>query len=422
MEKEIKSLMSTIINKGYEVYIVGGYVRDYLLNIPNDDYDLTTNMPLEDLKKYYPNLHIMKENNHRITSILHINNLKIEISLFKGINIQEDLHNRDFTINALALDINNNIIDINNYREDLNNKKLKLVKADGSGIDFDPLRILRAIRLSLSHNLSIDQNTKETIISKRNLLNTIAKERIYNEIIKILKYKESTKYIDEYKEIFFILIPELKKAYKFNQHNKYHIYDVFYHTLKVIDGVENNKYLKLAALFHDLGKPKMYTIDKYGEGHFYGHWKESNNIFKRFCKNYKVDKKTEKIVSLLVLNHDREIPSKRSNMIKYLQEFNHTNLNLLFKLQKADILAQNPLYHKELLKKLAEGKNRLEKLQDEKPVLSIKELAITGNDLIQLGYHDKEIGIIKEKILMEVINNQLNNDKESIIKYINNNI
>ena len=379
-------------------------------------------MPLEDLKKYYPNLHIMKENNHRITSILHINNLKIEISLFKGINIQEDLHNRDFTINALALDINNNIIDINNYREDLNNKKLKLVKADGSGIDFDPLRILRAIRLSLSHNLSIDQNTKETIISKRSLLNTIAKERIYNEIIKILKYKESTKYIDEYKEIFFILIPELKKAYKFNQHNKYHIYDVFYHTLKVIDGVENNKYLKLAALFHDLGKPKMYTIDKYGEGHFYGHWKESNNIFKRFCKNYKVDKKTEKIVSLLILNHDRDIPSKRSSMIKYLQEFNHTNLNLLFKLQKADILAQNPLYHKELLKKLAEGKNRLEKLQDEKPVLSIKELAITGNDLIQLGYHDKEIGIIKEKILMEVINNQLNNDKESIIKYINNNI
>ena len=165
MEKEIKALMSTIINKGYEVYIVGGYVRDYLLNIPNDDYDLTTNMPLEDLKKYYPNLHIMKENNHRITSILHINNLKIEISLFKGINIQEDLCNRDFTINALALDINNNIIDINNYREDLNNKKLKLVKADGSGIDFDPLRILRAIRLSLSHNLSIDQNTKETIIS-----------------------------------------------------------------------------------------------------------------------------------------------------------------------------------------------------------------------------------------------------------------
>ena len=422
MEKEIKSLMSTIINKGYEVYIVGGYVRDYLLNIPNDDYDLTTNMPLEDLKKYYPNLHIMKENNHRITSILHINNLKIEISLFKGINIQEDLHNRDFTINALALDINNNIIDINNYREDLNNKKLKLVKADGSGIDFDPLRILRAIRLSLSHNLSIDQNTKETIISKRDLLNTIAKERIYNEIIKILKYKESTKYIDEYKEIFFILIPELKKAYKFNQHNKYHIYDAFYHTLKVIDGVENNKYLKLAALFHDLGKPKMYTIDKYGEGHFYGHWKESNNIFKRFCKNYKVDKKTEKIVSLLILNHDRDIPSKRSSMIKYLQEFNHTNLNLLFKLQKADILAQNPLYHKELLQTLAEGKHRLEKLQDEKPVLSIKELAITGNDLIQLGYHDKEIGIIKEKILMEVINNQLNNDKESIIKYINNNI
>lgn len=418
MITEIKKIMSIIIDKGYEVYLIGGYVRDYLLGIANDDYDLTTNMPLDELKKEIPELHIMKENNHRNTSTLHVNNLKIEISTFKGNNIKEDLLNRDFTINALAIDIDNNIIDINNYKEDIDHKILKLVKEDGSGIDYDPLRILRALRFSLSHHLTIEPNTKKILIKKKDLLKLVAKERIYNELVKILQYNEVTKYIDEYKEIFFILIPKLKDTYKFEQHNKYHIYDVFYHTLKVIDEVRNNKYLKLSALFHDLGKPEKFFKDEKGEGHFYGHWEASDKIFRKFCKDYKVDKKTEELVSLLIINHDRSFPTKRSSMIKFLQEFNPEYLDLLFELKKADILGQNPIYHKELLNSLEEDKKRFASLLKEKPVLNEKDLAITGKDLIEMGYHDKEIGSLKKDILEAITNHRLSNTKDSIIKYI----
>ena len=418
MNKEIKSLMSQILAKGYEVYLVGGYVRDYLLGINNDDYDLATNMPLEELKSIVPNLHIMKENTHRHTSTVKLEEKIIEISFFKGDSIEEDLSNRDFTINALALDINNKLIDPNNYQEDLSNKVLKLVKKDGSGIDYDPLRILRAIRFSLSHNLTIEQGTKEILIQKKDLLNKIAKERIYKELIRILSYKEAPKYIDEYKEIFFSIIPKLKDTYQFNQHNKYHIYDVFYHTLKVIEGVPSNNYLKLTALFHDLGKPEKFFTDEEGVGHFYGHWEASAKIFKQFCKEYKVDKKTRDIVTILIINHDRSLPIKRSSMIKFLQEFNPDYLDLLFKIKRADILAQNPIFQEESLNKLEEDINRFNLLLKETPVLTEKDLAISGHDLIELGFNNKEIGVIKKQLLTAITNNKLENNKESIIEYI----
>ena len=418
MIKEIKSIMSTIKEHQYEVFIVGGYVRDYLLNIRNEDYDLATNMPLEELKKIIPNLHIMKENHHRQASTIRIGNKTIEISTFKGDNIEEDLSNRDFTINALALDIDNKLIDPNNYKEDLNNRIIKLVKKDGSGLDYDPLRILRAIRFSLSHNFTISNNTKEKILEKKELLKTVTKERINNELLKILSYKEATRYIDEYRELFFIIIPRLKETYNFDQHNNYHIYDVFHHTLKVIDGVSNNKYLKLAALFHDIGKPEKFFTDEEGIGHFYGHWETSAKIFNQYCKEYKVDKKTKDIVTSLIINHDRQLPSKRSNMIKFLQRFNPEYLNLLFELKKADILAQNPIYQEQSLSKLQDEINRYTSLINEEPVLHEKDLAINGEDLISLGYKGKEIGEIKKQLLNAVTNNKLKNNKKNIIEYL----
>ncbi len=418
MIKEIKSIMSTIKEHQYEVFIVGGYVRDYLLNIRNEDYDLATNMPLEELKKIIPNLHIMKENHHRQASTIRIGNKTIEISTFKGDNIEEDLSNRDFTINALALDIDNKLIDPNNYKEDLNNRIIKLVKKDGSGLDYDPLRILRAIRFALSHNFTISNNTKEKILEKKELLKTVTKERINNELLKILSYKEATRYIDEYRELFFIIIPRLKETYNFDQHNNYHIYDVFHHTLKVIDGVSNNKYLKLAALFHDIGKPEKFFTDEEGIGHFYGHWETSAKIFNQYCKEYKVDKKTKDIVTSLIINHDCQLPSKRSNMIKFLHRFNPEYLNLLFELKKADILAQSPIYQEQSLSKLQDEINRYTSLINEEPVLHEKDLAINGEDLISLGYKGKEIGEIKKQLLNAVINNKLKNNKKNIIEYL----
>ena len=104
----IQEVINTITESGFEAYLVGGAVRDTIIGKESKDYDICTNMPLNMIKELYPNFHLMKPNNNRNTGIMRINNLEIEISTYKGKSIQEDLSNRDFTINAIALDKNGN--------------------------------------------------------------------------------------------------------------------------------------------------------------------------------------------------------------------------------------------------------------------------------------------------------------------------
>ena len=184
--KEIYNIMSNIEKEGKEIYLVGGFVRDSILNKENKDYDLCTNCSLNYIKELYPNFNIMKENNHRNTGILRINNLEIEISEFRGETLKDDLSMRDFTINSLAMDKNGHIYDYFDGLKDIKDKTIRLVDKMGNGIVNDPLRILRAIRFALKYNFNICSSTSSQMIDKKNLLSNVACERILNELSKIL--------------------------------------------------------------------------------------------------------------------------------------------------------------------------------------------------------------------------------------------
>ena len=184
LTKKIKKYMKLIIDNNYECYLVGGAVRDYLLNIKNKDYDLCTNMPLNKLKEIIPNVTIMKENEHRNTCIIREKDYDIEFTTFRGKDLKEDLSNRDFTMNSIAVDINGNIIDYFNGIESINKKTIKLTKENGEGLTTDPLRILRAIRQASKYDFKIDDNTKRQMNNKKTLLSNVAPERIYEELKK----------------------------------------------------------------------------------------------------------------------------------------------------------------------------------------------------------------------------------------------
>lgn len=184
--KDLKKYMQLIIDNGHECYLVGGAVRDYLINVDNKDFDFCTNIPFDKLKKLIPNITIMKENDHRNTAIIRSNGLDIEFSTYRGKDLKEDLFNRDFTINAIAVDVNGNIIDYYDGVNSVSNKTISLVDSLGTGLVNDPLRILRAIRLALKHNFNIDDNTKKQMIDKKELLNDVAPERIFEELKKLL--------------------------------------------------------------------------------------------------------------------------------------------------------------------------------------------------------------------------------------------
>ncbi len=408
----LKEYMNLIIDNGYECYLVGGAVRDYLLNVENKDYDFCTNMPLEELKKIIPQITIMKENEHRNTGIIRTNGYDIEFSTFRGNSLKEDLLNRDFTMNAVAVDIDGNYIDYYNGIDAINKRNISLIKENGDGLESDPLRILRAIRQALKYKFKIDNNTKQQMISKKSLLNNVAPERIYDEFKQIIMFDDVGSFLKDFKEIFFELIPELEKCDGFNQHNEYHIYDVYSHTIKVIENSPMNIYVKIASLFHDIGKPNKYQLDDKGIGHFLNHAQSSNDIFKEFANKYKLDNNSKKIISDLVLYHEDDLSDKNNKIYNFYKKYNMNRIELLFDLKRADVLSQNPKFS-----------DRIEKLNKlEKKYIDIRDkynsISYSGDDLIELGYSGKCIGEILDDVKRQIINNRLIQEKEIINEYV----
>lgn len=410
--KDLKKYMQLIIDNGYECYLVGGAVRDYLINVDNKDFDFCTNIPFDKLKKLIPNITIMKENDHRNTAIIRSNGLDIEFSTYRGKDLKEDLFNRDFTINAIAVDVYGNIIDYYYGVNSVSNKTISLVDSLGTGLVNDPLRILRAIRLALKHNFNIDDNTKKQMIDKKELLNDVAPERIFEELKKIIVSNNVDKYMDEYREIFFEIIPELKECNGFNQHNDYHIYDVYTHTINVVKNAPKNIYIRLASIFHDIGKPRAFKLDENQVGHFLGHANISNDIFKNFADKYKLDNKTKMIVSNLVLYHEDDLSSKNNKIYNFYKKFNMNRIEMLFDLKRADIMSQNQKYIARI--------EYINKLEEKYVAIRDKYNSITysGDDLISLGYTGKTIGLILDDVKRQIINNRLDADTESINKYV----
>ena len=415
---QVKEIMEMVESRGYDIYLIGGAIRDGLIGMDNNDYDLCTNMPLEMMNSLFPSFKIMRENNHRHTGVMHYNGLEIEISSFHGHNIIEDLSKRDFTINAIGANKDGNIIDPYNGVEDIKNKVIRLVDNSGMAIDIDPLRILRAIRFAAILDFKIDSNTKSVINSKKKLLHDVAKERIYNELIKILMSDNPSKEISENKEIFFEIIPELEVTNGFDQNNPYHVYNVFDHTMKVLANTPKDLYLRLAALFHDIGKPFVYSEDSKGIGHFIGHEDESKRIFNRFADTYRVDSKTKNIVGKLVEYHDKELSIKPVKMTKFLQRFGVDELERLFLLKEADIKGHNPdIEYYRLMDLYGTRKKYFDHLNTN-PCLSIKDLKINGRKLLEMGYEGRQISFILKDILTKVTEDNIKNDEEKLEDYV----
>ncbi len=415
--KEIRQIIDNINSLGYEAYLIGGAVRDMILNIPSNDYDLCTNMPLDQVKELLPGFKLMKENNHRNTGIIKINSQEIEISSFHGKTIEEDLFKRDFTINAIACDKDGNLIDPYNGVEDIKNKTISLVDKSGSGIDIDPLRILRALRFQAIYDFSIDEDTKQVMTSKVELLDNVAVERIYNELIKILTSANPSKTIRDNKETFCALIKELYITVGFKQNNPYHIYDVFEHTLKVLENTPNNKYLRLAALFHDIGKPATYTEDEKGIGHFFGHEFISAKLFLDFAKKYKIDKKTTALVRKLIIDHDRTMSVKPTKINYFIKENGIEYVDLLYSLKEADIRGQNPDWIEKRVLELNKEKEMYHTQLDKKIPLRVSDLKINGNKLKELGIEGKQIGIVLKAIHEKVLAEELENEENVLEDY-----
>ncbi|HGM3195587.1 TPA: CCA tRNA nucleotidyltransferase [Clostridioides difficile] len=426
--KKVDYIIKELEKNGYEAYVVGGCVRDCLLErIPND-WDIATSARPEEVVEIFKKT-IPTGIQHGTVTVLiehepfEVTTYRIDGSYSDGRhpdsieftnNIVNDLSRRDFTINAIAYNAKTGLVDPFNGYEDIQNKCIRCVGNPIDRFEEDALRMIRAIRFSAQLNFKIAEGTKQSIHKKVNLIKNVSMERIQTEFNKILVSDSSKLNLLKSTGLLKFIIPEICELEDVTQHNPYHIYDVQKHTLIATEVIEDELYLKLTMLFHDLGKKVTKTTDKNGVDHFYTHSRESVKIAKKILKRLKYDNYTINKVLILIQYHDYKIEPKRKIIKKLLNKLEDVELfEDLIKVKWADILAHNPKYMKQRILNLIDCEKEFKYIIKQKECFNRKNLAINGKDLMSIGVKPgKDIGYILNKMLELVIDNPELNEKE----------
>lgn len=294
INKNAEKLIRQLNNQGYEAFIVGGCVRDYLLGLTPHDTDICTNALPEQTKKCFEAYHtfdtgikhgtisvvcgdeVYEITTYRIDGDYSDNRHPDSVSFTRNIN--EDLQRRDFTVNAMAYNAEYGLVDPYGGKNDLKDKIIRCVGNPDTRFNEDALRILRALRFASVYGFSIEENTSKSIFKNADLLKNIATERVTSEFLKLICGKDAVKILDAYRETIAVIIPEITVMFNFNQNNIHHSYDLWQHTLTALGTIEPNSILRMTMLLHDIGKPSVKTTDNSGQSHFQGHQLESKKI------------------------------------------------------------------------------------------------------------------------------------------------
>ena len=379
--ESVVDIMELINNQNEEVYLIGGAVRDILTNKTPKDYDLCTSLDLYKLKELIPSFHLMKQNERRNTGITKINEDTIEISMMKGTCLLEDIRKRDFTINGIAMNRQGIIIDPYNYQQDIKEKKIALIDKNGNSIIENPLIILRAIRLAAQLNFKIDKNTKEQIKKNKVLTTRIIGQRMYIELAKFLLTTNFADYFEEYFDVFTMCIPELLNIDKVKLSR-------LFNTLKI---TPNNLVLKLAVLF-------------------------SLNVtqdFIQFSNRMILDKKTTRLVKLLLSYRDKNISTTQKDINKIIAEFNIHNVDLLFLYKK---IIEND--DKESIYQLEEMHKKYQGTIQDITQTRLSNLEFNLEKIQSMGFDNIEANLILTDIKGRIVSNSLQNKQSSIEAYV----
>lgn len=418
--KRILDILNQLKNNGFDAYLVGGCVRDFLLNKTPKDYDISTNATVSEMLEVFKDFHVINNNGlkHNTVSVYYMGDV-IEVTSYKNKNdysIYGDLYNRDLTINAIAYD--NGFIDPLGGINDIKNKIIRVCNENSFKDDY--LRILRTLRFASKLNFNIVDDTKRLIKENYKGLEGISKERINNELCQILEGDNVLNILLEYKEIFSFIIPSLSNTIDFDQKNKYHFHDVYTHSAYVVSYCKNDYITRLAALLHDVGKPNCFTIDENGYGHFYGHPLESYHLAKGVLKDLKFSNKEMEEILFLVRYHDDVAVTKKQikRMLAKTPDNKRESFLRLIDLQHADRKDHINLEELDVENMI----NILEEIIAEGECFTIKDLEVNGYDLMELGVFDKRIKEIQLVLLDLVVEEKIENKKEILIEYIKDNL
>lgn len=434
LPENVEKIINTLEAAGYEAYAVGGCVRDSLLGRVPNDWDITTSAKPEETKALFKKTFdtgikhgtvsvLLDQTVYEVTTYRIDGEYKDsrhpESVAFTG-QLSEDLLRRDFTINAMAYNPSRGLVDLYGGQEDLRKGIIRCVGRARDRFTEDALRMMRAIRFAAQLGYVIDEETKEAIRELAPNLANISAERIQVEFVKTLTsdHPERLKTACEL-GVTGVILPEFDLMMATPQHNPHHKFSVGGHTMAVVENVSKDKVLRLAALFHDIGKPETRTTDSKGVDHFKGHPAVSGRIARDIMKRMKFDNETIDLVTKLVTVHDWTINADPKYIRRYMNRIGEECFPAIFELNYADVLAQSTYKREEKLALLEDLKNAYKQVIENNECVSLKKLAVTGSDLIAAGMQPGPgLGEVLDKMLKKVIDDPSLNDKEKLMKMV----
>ncbi|MCR5603021.1 MAG: CCA tRNA nucleotidyltransferase [Lachnospiraceae bacterium] len=437
---KVRHIIGQLREAGYEAYAVGGCVRDSLLGKEPNDWDITTSAPPEQVKSIFRRTVDTGIKHGTVTVLLGKEGFEVttyridgkyedgrhpkEVTFTK--NLEEDLKRRDFTINAMAYNDEAGVIDLFDGLDDIRKGIIRAVGDPYDRFNEDALRILRAVRFAAQLDYDIDRYTLKAAGELAENLNKISAERIRVELEKLLISKHPEKLITLYETgISRVVLPEFDRMMETGQNTPHHIYSVGIHTVEALknsvcydDSLTDNdiKLLRLTMLTHDMGKPDARTTDEEGRDHFKGHAYISEKIAADVLHRLKYDNDTLYKVKRLVRYHDHRGRLIYARVRRTIVEISKELIPLWLKVRRCDTCAQSMMDREEKLKDIDDFEKMYKEVTERGDCLSLKELSVTGGDLMELGIKPGPfLGEILNKLFEDVLDVPEHNTKEWLI-------
>lgn len=436
LPEKVNFIINTLKEHGFEGYAVGGCVRDTMLGRIPQDWDITTSARPEQVKEIFKHTIDTGIQHGTVTIMLEHEGFEVTTYRIDGeyedarhpkevqftSNLLEDLKRRDFTINAMAYNEDEGLVDAFDGRLDLERGVVRCVGDPKERFSEDALRMLRAVRFAGQLGFEIDEATKQAISELAPTIAKVSAERIQVELVKLMISKHPEQIKTAYETgLTKVFMPEFDAMMETEQNHPHHCYSVGEHTIMALKIAPQDKVLRLTMLFHDIAKPLCKTTDEEGIDHFYGHPNKSCELAHNILRRLKFDNDTTKRVCALVKLHDQMPQMEMIYVRRALHKNGVEQYPALFRVKYADIMAQSEYKRDEKLAQLKQYELLYESILKEKQCLSIKELAVTGSDLIALGMQPgKNIGETLNQLLELVLEHPEWNTKEKLLEQIHN--
>lgn len=436
LPEKVNFIINTLQKHGFEGYAVGGCVRDAMLSRVPQDWDITTSAKPEQVKALFRHTIDTGIQHGTVTVMLDHEGFEVTTYRIDGeyedarhpkevqftSNLLEDLKRRDFTINAMAYNEKDGLVDAFNGLGDLERGVIRCVGVAEERFTEDALRMLRAVRFAAQLGFEIEDKTRTAIGKLAPNLAKVSAERIQIELVKLLTSAHPEEIRTAWETgLTRVFLPEFDAMMDTKQQNPHHKFSVGEHTIVGLQNIAADKVLRLTMLLHDVAKPLCKTTDADGIDHFYGHVEKGAEMAKAILRRLKFDNDTTNRVSRLVACHDHMPALTEKSVRRAIFKNGVEQYPALFEVKCADVLAQSEYQREEKLEAISTYRSVYQDIMDKKQCLAIKDLAVSGADLIALGMSPgKEIGEVLKRLLDMVLENPKLNTKEKLIQQVHN--